>query len=196
MAEQIDTIRVKAWVGYFLSAFVLLCSAIWCEAGFVGLLRKMSDWMTKSALTIGLLAMLFLNYILFVYIVDLGRKVELSKEGCTVSFLFIKRRYAWEEYRIKKVEEYYGGPTWERKTPYKEGVIFSKVSVKRPSKYRPEKPYLHSFHEAFFTVWICFQNEMSVKKMFGYQPLYDVDRNMLFRKMEEWGIELEQPEKS
>ena len=128
------------------------------------------------------------------WLINLGRRIELSKTGCKISFLFIKQNYSWDRYVVKKVEKYYKRKSYEKSTPYEEGVVFSMVPIKRSKKYRPENIKIIWNRTVFSTVWICFLNEKSKEKNWNQFPLYQVDREEFLQKMEEWGVELEQAE--
>ena len=138
-----------------------------------------------------------LVYLFFVFeLINIGRKIELTKEGCMISFLWIKRRYSWEEYPVKKIERYSDRYNpWAPSTPYEEGAVFSKVPVKRSKKYRPAEPRSYLTWYVFSTVWVCFRNEICKKKWTRYYTdFFEVDKEEFLRKMEEWGVELEMPE--
>ena len=126
-------------------------------------------------------------------LVNVGRKIELTKEGCTISLLWIKRRYAWEEYLVKKVEKYSGQyNSGAPLTAYEEGAVFSKVPVKRSKRYRPAEDRSYLTRYVFSTVWVCFRNECN-KKIYN-TGLFEVDKEEFLQKMKEWGVELELPE--
>ena len=128
-------------------------------------------------------------------LINIGRKIELTKEGCMISFLWIKRRYSWEEYPVKKIERYSDRYNpWAPSTPYEEGAVFSKVPVKRSKKYRPEEPRSYLTRYVFSTVWVCFRNEECKRKWAYNTGLFEVDKEEFLQKMEEWGVELEMPE--
>ena len=137
-----------------------------------------------------------LAYLYFAFdLINIGRKIELTKEGCMISFLWIKRRYSWEEYPVKKIERYSDQyNSWAPVTPYEEGAVFSKVPVKRSKKYRPAETRSYLTRYVFSTVWICFRNEECGKKWSYNDGLYEVDKKEFLQKMEEWGVELEMPE--
>ena len=146
-----------------------------------------------------LLVILVIFIILLIYLscvfdlIDIGRRIELTKEGCMISFLWIKRRYSWGKYLVKKVEKYSDYSMRAPDTPYDEGAVFSKVPVKRPKRYRPGEVSSFITPYVFSTVWVCFRNERCKRTMrlTGY---FEVDKEEFLQKMEEWGVELEKPE--
>ena len=148
-----------------------------------------------------LLVILVIFIILLIYLscvfdlINIGRRIELTKEGCMISFLWIKRKYSWEEYPVKKVERYSDQyNSLAPSTPYEEGAVFSKVPVKRSKKYRPEEPQSYLTRYVFSTVWVCFRNEECKRKWAYNTGLFEVDKEEFLQKMEEWGVELEMPE--
>ena len=148
-------------------------------------------------LVILVIFIMFLTYLWCVFgLINIGRKIELTREGGTISFLWIKRRYSWEEYPVKKIERYSDRYNpWAPSTPYEEGAVFSKVPVKRSKKYRPEEPRSYLTRYVFSTVWVCFRNEECKKRKWAYNTgLFEVDKEEFLQKMEEWGVELEMPD--
>ena len=111
-----------------------------------------------------------------------------------ISLLWIKRRYGWEIYQVKRLEQYSkNSSSWAPITPYDEEAVFSKVPVKRPKRYRPVDMRSYLTRYVFSTVWVCFRNEKC--KKFTYATGYfEVDKEEFLQKMEEWGVELEQAE--
>lgn len=127
------------------------------------------------------------------WIINLGRKIELTKAGCNISLLFLKREYSWSEYEIKQLEKYYNGYNYGIRPPYEEGAVFSKYRVKRTKKYRPEDMKFLWNKSAFSTVWVTFGNE-KCKRGIYMTPIYEVNKEEFLQKMEEWEVELKKPE--
>ena len=196
--EENNGIKIKAYMIYSMVMLPAIVIGVYYEVlvikkGFIAI--KMGDrgevW--GSILAIFLLHLMYL-YLAF-YLIYIGRRIELTKEECIISFLWIKRRYSWEEYPIKKVERYSKYRSiWAPNTPYDEGAVFSKVPVKHSKRYRPEEPRWYLTRYVFSTVWICFRNEECGKKWSYNDGLYEVDKEEFLQKMEEWGVELEMPE--
>ena len=164
-------------------------------------IKRLIDAIKTSSVEdmVATMVILFLIHLVYVFcgfdLINMGRKIELTKVGCTISFLWIKRRYSWEEYPVKKIERYSDQyNSWAPVTPYEEGAVFSKVPVKRSKKYRPAETRSYLTRYVFSTVWICFRNEECKKKWAYYTDLFEVDKEGFFQKMEEWGVELEKPE--
>ena len=190
-------IKIKTNISYpIMSLFIV---GLFAYFEVYGIKRIIVD--VKNDNVTDILGMIFwiliihLVYLFFVFdLINIGRKIKLTKEGCIISFLWIKRRYGWEVYQIKKLEQYSTcSSSWAPITPYDEGAVFSKVPVKRPKRYRPVDMRSYLTRYVFSTVWVCFQNEKCKKSMYasGY---FEVDKEEFLQKMEEWGVELEQAE--
>ena len=190
--EEDNGIKIKANVIYSIVMLPMIGIFVYFEAD--GIKRLI------AGIEIGAtLFELFVIHLVYLYcafdLINLGRRIELTKEGCIISFLWIKRRYSWEEYPVKKIERYSDQyNSWAPVTPYEEGAVFSKVPVKHSKKYRPAETRSFLTWYVFSTVWICFRNEECKKKWAYYTDLFEVDKEEFLQKMEEWGVELEKPE--
>ena len=190
--EENNGIKIKANVIYSIVKLPALGMFVFFEVyGIKNLIAGI-----EIGKTLVVFFVIHLAYLYFAFdLINLGRKIELTKEGCMISFLWIKRRYSWEEYPVKKIERYSDQyNSWAPVTPYEEGAVFSKVPVKRSKKYRPAETRSYLTRYVFSTVWICFRNEECKKKWAYYTDLFEVDKEGFFQKMEEWGVELEMPE--
>ena len=196
--EENNGIKIKAYMIYSIVMLPMIGIFAYLEVlvikkiiASIKLANRTDVWV--SILTILLIHLIYLVAVL--YLIYIGRRIELTKEECIISFLWIKRRYSWEEYPIKKVERYSKYRSiWAPNTPYDEGAVFSKVPVKHSKRYRPEEPRWYLTRYVFSTVWICFRNEECGKKWSYNDGLYEVDKEEFLQKMEEWGVELELPE--
>ena len=196
--EENNGIKIKAYMIYSIVMLPMIGIFAYLEVlvikkiiASIKLANRTDVWV--SILTILLIHLIYLVAVL--YLIDFGRKIELTKEGCMISFLWIKRRYSWEEYPVKKIERYSDQyNSWAPVTPYEEGAVFSKVPVKHSKKYRPAEPRSYLTRYVFSTVWVCFRNEECGKKWSYNDGLYEVDKEEFLQKMEEWGVELELPE--
>ena len=196
--EENNGIKIKAYMIYSIVMLPMIGIFAYLEVlvikkiiASIKLANRTDVWV--SILTILLIHLIYLVVVL--YLIYIGRRIELTKEECIISFLWIKRRYSWEEYPIKKVERYSKYRSiWAPNTPYDEGAVFSKVPVKHSKRYRPEEPRWYLTRYVFSTVWICFRNEECGKKWSYNDGLYEVDKEESLQKMEEWGVELEMSE--
>ena len=191
--EENNGIKIKTNVIYSILMLFIIGIFVYFEVYGI---KNMITGIEIGKLLIGLFVIHLVYFFGAFYLINIGRKIELTKDGCIISFLWIKRRYSWEEYPIKKVERYSDRyNSWAPLTPYDEGAVFSKVSVKRSKKYRPAEPRSYLTRYVFSTVWVCFRNEMCKKKWTRYYTdFFEVDKEEFLQKMEEWGVELEMPE--
>ena len=190
--EENNGIKIKANVIYSIVKLPALGMFVFFEVyGIKNLIAGI-----EIGKTLVVFFVIHLAYLYFAFdLINIGRKIELTKEGCMISFLWIKRRYSWEEYPVKKIERYSDQyNSWAPVTPYEEGAVFSKVPVKRSKKYRPEEPRSYLTRYVFSTVWVCFRNEECKRKWAYNTGLFEVDKEEFLQKMEEWGVELEMPE--
>ena len=190
--EKNNGIKIKANVIYLIVKLPALGMFVFFEV--YGIKNLIVDIEIRKTLVVFLV--IHLAYLYFAFdLINIGRKIELTKEGCIISFLWIKRRYSWEEYPVKKIERYSDQyNSWAPVTPYEEGAVFSKVSVKRSKKYRPVETRSYLTRYVFSTIWVCFRNEECEKKWSYNTGLFEVDKEEFLQKMEEWGVELEMPE--
>ena len=197
--EENDRIKIKT--GIFDSILILSTIGVLTYMGVLAIKLFLATVKTGNKIDM-LLVILVIFIILLIYLscvfdlINIGRRIELTKEGCMISFLWIKRKYSWEEYPVKKIERYSDQyNSWAPSTPYDEGAVFSKVPVKRSKKYRPAEPRSYLTRYVFSTVWVCFRNEECKKRKWAYNTgLFEVDKEEFLQKMEEWGVELEMPE--
>ena len=126
------------------------------------------------------------QFIFNVFVV--GRTYRYSQEGCTISFLFYRKSYVWEELQIKKYEKdfifpvgtgmgaSYGGA---------DGVFFSV----KPYKYKKSGSPITSseiFQPSKF--YVLFPHEMKKHSIIPY-PV--ADRDKFLGLLKEWGVEIE-----
>ena len=196
--EENNGIKIKTNIFYSIVMLPGIAIGVYCEVLVIKKIFTSIKMGNRAEVWGSILAILLVHLIYLVLafeLIHIGRKIELTKEGCMISFLWIKRRYSWEEYPVKKIERYSDQyNSWAPVTPYEEGAVFSKVPVKRSKKYRPAETRSYLTRYVFSTVWICFRNEECKKKWAYYTDLFEVDKEGFFQKMEEWGVELEKPE--
>ena len=196
--EENNGIKIKANVIYSIVMFPMIWIANYLETLVIKKIITSIKLENRAEVMGSILVILLIHLIYLVavlYLIDFGRKIELTKEGCMISFLWIKRRYSWEEYPVKKIERYSDQyNSWAPVTPYEEGAVFSKVPVKHSKKYRPAETRSYLTRYVFSTVWVCFRNEECKKKWSYNTGWFEVDKEEFLQKMEEWGVELEKPE--
>lgn len=131
-------------------------------------------------------------YLLFVlrFWLESCRTLIMDEEGCTVKFLFIKKKYRWDELKVKRIEKYmhrYG----YKSLPYNGSAVFSKKKIRKPKRMDPAdySMLVHPF--SFF--YVRFHSEKPLQKWTVYaSPDYEVDEDEFRELMKKWNVELEE----
>ena len=112
------------------------------------------------------------------------RTIIMDKDGCTVKFFGIKKRYLWGELETKSVE-YYEMRLCASLPSFYKAVVFSK----RKNFHTPEdfhlNPYLFLCFNPFKFFYVGFIKNPNFKNN-------EVDEQLFMEKMNEWGIELQE----
>ena len=126
---------------------------------------------------------LFLSYIVLRFWISVGRTLTFDENGCTVSFLFLKKHYTWEALRTKCVANFPNAIGY--RDPYVQGVIFSSKKVKIPLKQKPSQYsfLLHPFCFFFvnFTPTIPYSKWVNVMR-----GLYEVDKDTFLERFSQY----------
>ena len=118
------------------------------------------------------------------------RTLIMDEEGCTVKILFIKKKYHWDELKVKRIEKYmhkYG----YKSLPYNGCAVFSKRKIRKPKRMHPAdySMLVHPF--SFF--YVCFHSDKPLQKWVSYYPPdYEVDEDEFRELMKKWNVELEE----
>lgn len=127
------------------------------------------------------------------YWIMLMRKLIMDEQGCTVSFLWFKKKYYWNQLKVKRIESYEKHQGYS--IPYTGGVIFSKKSVYKPIGWTPLY-YNWLFHPfSFFFVNFAVQLNLKRTKARPCPPIYEIKEEVFLSQMQEWGVELEDTRK-
>ena len=127
-------------------------------------------------------------YVLICTAISLGKTIILDEKGCTLCFWKYKKIYRWEEFKIKRMEDYrdiYRAPTDQ--IPYLAFVFFSVKNAHKPMKMEPDTyaTFLHPFSFSYFFVYFHVDSAWSGgKRCIRY---YDVDEKEFLEKMQEIG---------
>ncbi|MBQ3004413.1 MAG: hypothetical protein IJD88_00635 [Clostridia bacterium] len=153
------------------------------------ILRPKVNWFILCPLLILFLIDRVLHWISY------GRTLKMDKDGCTITFLKISKRYKWTELETKRVEDYSNAiRTFE---PFYAGVIFYKKKTRKPKWILPSvfSKYVHPF--SFFYVYFNPHiDTRTVKAKNSKQPsVYYVEESEFLKQMAEWGVELEDTRK-
>ena len=157
----------------FMVPFLFLCiGAFFC------ILVSMGNNFLFPYIVIALLL-----FITFRFWVAVGRTLAFDNNGCTVSFIFLKKHYSWEALQTKSVVNYQNAIGY--RDPYVQGVIFSSKKVKIPLKQKPSQYsfLLHPFCFFFvnFTPTAPYSKWVNVMR-----GLYEVDKDTFLEKFSQY----------
>ena len=131
------------------------------------------------------LGVMFLGWIIgIINAISLTRTFILDEEGITVSFLKFSCKYAWDEFKTKRVIKRDAGY-------HKETVMI----CKKEQKHLFIEPIIYSrwFHPwSIIVIHLDMPSKMG--SSYGYEQLYLADREVFYTKMNQWGIILEEQE--
>lgn len=138
-----------------------------------------ADWMFACC------SYIFVTITVFLCIFAVGRTYYYSQKGCTISFLFYRKMYKWEDLQIKKYEKNFTFRAGRSSCGEADGTFFSV----RPYRYkRNGSPItrLEIFQPSKF--YVLFPHEMKKNEIIPYPT---ADRNAFLDLLKEWGIEIE-----
>ena len=106
-------------------------------------------------------------------------KLWMDEKGCVRKFLFFKKRYPWKKLRVK--------PIYSPNSHCHEGMLFIKKSRRKSDSAGESYGYttLHPYRS--FLV----EFEKQGKKFGDRDIRYEISKDLFFRKMKEWGVEVE-----
>ena len=157
----------------FMVAFLFLVIV-----AFFCILASMGNNLLFPCIVIALLL-----FIEFRFWVAVGRTLTFDENGCTVSFLFLKKHYSWTELRTKRILNYQNAIGY--RDTYEEGVIFSSKKIKTPLKQKPAQYsfLLHPFCFFFvnFTPTTPYSKWVNIMR-----GLYEVDKDTFLEKFSQY----------
>ena len=165
---------VKTSKGFsFIVAFLFLCIV-----AFFFMLTSIGN-----SVLFPCIAAAVLLFMVFRFWVAVGRTLTFDDNGCTVSFLFLKKHYTWETLRTKCVVNYQNAIGY--RDPYNQGVIFSSKKVRLPLKQKPSQYsfLLHPFCFFFVNFTPATPYSIRVSVMRG---LYEVDKDPFLEKFSQY----------
>ncbi len=121
------------------------------------------------------------------YWIATGRVFTLSEKGCEVRFLCFKQAYSWDQFMVKKEESCQGYISY--KNQYTDGVYFSRRKVHKPDWMSPVDYSL--WIHPFSFVFINFRKANLTKTEKALPTVYEVERELFIRFMNEWNIKIE-----
>lgn len=122
------------------------------------------------------------------------RTVVLSREGCTVSWLFWKRNYKWEELAVIREDIWY---TYGKGGSIRyQGIVFSKYAVNKKKKKYTTRMIVDAFplSDCFYITFDEHGNVFSYKLEKGKKQAIRKMYVNVREKMKEWGVEAEKGE--
>ena len=122
------------------------------------------------------------------------RTVVLSREGCTVSWLFWKRNYKWEELAVIREDVWY---TYGKGGSIRyQGIVFSKYAVNKKKKKYTTRMIVDAFplSDCFYITFDEHGNVFSYKLEKGKKQVIRKMYVNVREKMKEWGVEAEKGE--
>lgn len=169
----------KGLLGMYCGA-VLFLTVFFCWV--IADMCKMND--VLSAAVIGVIGATLIC-ICILEMIAFCRTLEMSQDGCTISFLVFRRSYKWKNFAIKRVEDY--GKCRISDRVYNEGIFFSLYPWKKPK-------WVSAGYYMIRHPWSCFAIHFKSNKRIyvrGHADTYEVDRRFFIERMKEWGIEIE-----
>jgi len=121
-----------------------------------------------------------LGYISLANWISTGKKIILTKEGCQIYFFTYRKFYKWDE--IKTIEYTNFKNTYKPRSPYEEGVYFSKKNLKKPKKI--ELTMYAILVHPFSLIYVNFKNGEPYMSC----AVYEVEKDIFLNTMQEWGI--------
>ena len=148
---------------------------------------------SEGTIPIGFLCLFaFCYYVLICWTITVGKTIVMDEKGCTLSLWKYQKTYAWDEFKLKRIEDYrdiYHSPT--NQVPYSAYAIFSTKEIYRFKSMRPDT-YNHWFHPFSFSFfYVYYKVENMDCNGYLHPNIYPVDEKEFMEKMQEWGIELE-----
>ena len=116
--------------------------------------------------------------------IALGRTLCFHEKGITISFLNIKKTYAWETLKTKRVVNYAGKLGY--RDEHTKGAEFFPNRVLKPTILKGAE-YGMLFHPFAF-VFVYFRKERYSKASRMYPRYYVVDEKEFLEHLQSWGI--------
>ena len=130
------------------------------------------------------------SMILILSILQMIRTLYFSKDGCVISLLCFDKFYRWDEIKIRRIQKLRG---YHWSEPYKKAVYFCSKRKHRFSWLKPNKHLLRPM--SFFYVHFLPDRPLEGREKW-YPTEYAVDEKEFMDKMAEWGVELEEEERT
>ncbi len=162
---------------------------IFAEALFLSLCVILVAWILYSS-GIGIIILLvFLAIpltIITMHCVGVGRKIKLDRDGMELSFLWIKKKYIWDQLVIKQLFD--DRNLLGYRIPYTSGIILSYRRSSRPKWMHPLQ-YCIMFHPFSYVV-LHFPIKEQISDLY-LKACYEVDKETLLQLLDSFGVKLD-----
>ena len=115
------------------------------------------------------------------------RTFIFNDQGCTVSFLWYKKMYTWDELKMKQYVTY--NNCYESYSLVTEAAEFSPKKVRIPKWMQA---YTFSIFHPLSFVFVYFPPDPRPKDETRYTIEYEADKEEFRAKLKEWGVEMEE----
>ena len=133
--------------------------------------------------------LLFGVYVFIKFEVFHFRKLEFDENGCTVKFLFLKKKYTWEKLKIKRLEKYESQYSMYQYGNGTKVAVFSPHRFLKPKSLLPVSFVIIPFVNPFNYIFINLTGNDNNPVPKGY---YEYDENEFVQKMKEWNVEFDE----
>lgn len=160
-------------------------NVIYGEAVFLYLCVLFVAWIFCSSGINLVLLIVFLAIMVVVttmYVVSLGRRIILDCDGVEVSFLWIRKKYPWNEVSVRELFSSKGLIGY--RIPYTSGMVLSYKKFSRPQWMHPMQ-YCMMFHPFSYVV-LHFSNDEQFSTI--YLKAYEVDKEVLLQGLNVFGV--------
>lgn len=123
--------------------------------------------------------------LLALYCITIGRTFIMDASGCEIIFWKYTRNYAWSNISLKRLEPAHLGL---RQEYHNGGVFFSPFPVRKPEWLDPTLYCM--FSHPFSCFYVYFVPPDANPQTSGTPGIYEVDRIIFLRQLEEWGVKL------
>ena len=122
-----------------------------------------------------------------------GRTFVLDSQGCTVCFLWLRKKYLWDELLTKRIGAYPKLMLNSRgECPYRRGATFAPFRF-RHSRYISPKLYSILYPWSFVYINLHIPDPVICGSVVRYPGrYYEADEQEFREKMKQWHVELEE----
>lgn len=174
-------IYIFAWI-FSIIMLVFICFGSWINDEKISLSERMMFFIIWGVP---------INYQFIKIEIFYFRTIEFDENGCTVKFLFLKKKYTWAKLKIKRLEKYeiqYPIPDNSQNKGTRVAV-FSPHKFLKPKSLLPVAYFFIPFINPYTYIFINLTGNDNNPVPKGY---YEYDENEFMQKMKEWNVEFEE----